>query len=138
VKNVQYAAAYWEEHRHNFREMVMRLLEDATVLKIAANAASLSLGYNHQKGTVPPQYNQKVIFPAYEVLEKQLNKTLLCDALDAYMQVTKVPHFTISTTLKSSLSSRFVRAWTCRSSLRWARRRSRSRSYSARRRLFRR
>jgi hypothetical protein len=87
VKNVHYAAAYWDEHARNFREMVMRLLEDATVLKIAANASGLSLGYNHQKGTVPPQYNQKVIFPAYEVLEQQLNKTLLCDALDAYMQV---------------------------------------------------
>lgn len=87
VKNVHYAAAYWDEHARNFREMVMRLLEDATVLKIAANASGLSLGYNHQKGTVPPQYNQKVIFPAYEVLEQQLNKTLLCDALDAYMQI---------------------------------------------------
>jgi len=87
VKNVHYAAAYWDEHARNFREMVMRLLEDATVLKIAANASSLSLGYNYQKGTVAPQYNQKVIFPAYEVLEQQLNKTLLCDALDAYMQV---------------------------------------------------
>lgn len=87
MRSREYAVAYWGEHKENFDQALNQLFEDATLLKIAADASVLALRYNHQQKTIPPDYNQKIILEAYEVLEQKLTKQLLSKAMHAWMEV---------------------------------------------------
>ncbi len=87
MRNHGYTVAYWEEHAANFEAMLRGLLDEPTLLKVASNASALVLQYNHVKAQIPPEYNQKTLLAAYEILDSKLNKDLLFQALSAYMEV---------------------------------------------------
>jgi hypothetical protein len=87
VKNNQYASAYWEEHKANFRNMLDELMHETTLRRVAQNASALCLKYNHAKREIPPEYNQKTILAAYEVLDQKLTKEVLYEGIDSFMEV---------------------------------------------------
>lgn len=63
--NLHYAATFWEEHQENFRAMFVHLLDEDTIAKLAKNAASMCLTFNHKIGWVPADYNMEQIYTAY-------------------------------------------------------------------------
>jgi len=91
IKNFQYAVAYWEENRENFKQMLSGLMSEETLLKVTENTSALCLRFNHQKKDIPDEYNQKIILAAYEVMEKKLNRDILFDGLNSFMEVCMQP-----------------------------------------------
>jgi hypothetical protein len=82
-KNLHFAFNYWDEHADNFRQFLVDMLDQATLLKLAVSTVELMSQFNARYGWIPAEV-MPAVKHGYDTLVRELatkdNRTLLLDA----------------------------------------------------------